>query len=393
MVDYSFLREIDEDIRNERLGRLWSRYGLYVVCFVAFVIVCIIGYKFYDYSQLRRASLAGDAFLTAIALSDDAIEASEKVDEVDSEISDTQSQIDRLRSDSQGSRSRAKSQLRSDRSGRQSISDSLRASGAPYLPALVIQPDSVLSATEDIFDILAESDPTLTQSEEASLDDAERRRLDAVRDEQDSESAALTALLDIESGSSSIYSAMAQLRRASILHERGDSSDALSVYDDLLSRSGVDENFRLIARLRSAFLLVDLGDVSDVESRVVSLMLSDDSPYISLAREALGLSYYKSGDYRRSAELFHEITDDTNAPRGLQGRARTMLELLSSRGILSPQQEALDAEAAEIAAAESEESESDDTATDDTATDDTATDDADTDTSTTDDSDSESSSN
>jgi hypothetical protein len=82
MVDRndSFLREVNEEIRRERLMRIWERYGVFLV---AGVLVLFVGVGVYQWNQSsRRASeeKAGASFEAAIRLAsegktDDALKA------------------------------------------------------------------------------------------------------------------------------------------------------------------------------------------------------------------------------------------------------------------------------------------------------------------------------
>ena len=46
-------REIDEELRRERLLQLWDKYGTYVVAAAVALVVGVIGYQYY---QSRRAA-------------------------------------------------------------------------------------------------------------------------------------------------------------------------------------------------------------------------------------------------------------------------------------------------------------------------------------------------
>ena len=44
-ADDNFLREIAEDVKNENLKKLWDKYGLFVVLFVAVVLAVAVSYE------------------------------------------------------------------------------------------------------------------------------------------------------------------------------------------------------------------------------------------------------------------------------------------------------------------------------------------------------------
>ncbi len=60
-------REVEEDIRRDRLQQLWDKYGIYVIALVVGIIAltsAVVGWRAYTTSQAEQASLA---FATAVA--------------------------------------------------------------------------------------------------------------------------------------------------------------------------------------------------------------------------------------------------------------------------------------------------------------------------------------
>jgi hypothetical protein len=62
----ALLREVDEELRRERLTRLWDQYGTYVVALAALIIAGVGGYKYWQYSTLAAAQSAGSRYQTAL---------------------------------------------------------------------------------------------------------------------------------------------------------------------------------------------------------------------------------------------------------------------------------------------------------------------------------------
>ncbi len=63
-----FIREVDEEVRQERYERLWKRYGRFVVAgAVAIVLAAIAGVLWQNYQQQRREA-DSRAFIQAITL-------------------------------------------------------------------------------------------------------------------------------------------------------------------------------------------------------------------------------------------------------------------------------------------------------------------------------------
>lgn len=71
MSNESFIREVDEAVRQEEFKRLWNRYGLFVIAGAALIIAGVAGYKGWNYWQAQQAQDAGARFIGALILDED----------------------------------------------------------------------------------------------------------------------------------------------------------------------------------------------------------------------------------------------------------------------------------------------------------------------------------
>ena len=71
MSDSSFLREVDEAVRQEALKRLWDRYGLFVILGALLIVAGVAGYKGWGYWQAQQAAEAGARFTGALSLTEE----------------------------------------------------------------------------------------------------------------------------------------------------------------------------------------------------------------------------------------------------------------------------------------------------------------------------------
>jgi hypothetical protein len=70
MSDTNFLREIDEELRRDRLMKLWERYGIYAVAAAVLLVAAIGGWRAWQWHEARESAKAGAQFEQAVTLSD-----------------------------------------------------------------------------------------------------------------------------------------------------------------------------------------------------------------------------------------------------------------------------------------------------------------------------------
>lgn len=215
MSDDSFIREVNEQIRQERLSTFWQRFGKFVIAGVVVAVLATIGYVLWEHYRGVQAAADGDRYFAAVDLAT---------------AGDTQGSV--------------------------AAFEGLVADGVGAYPHL------------------------------------------------------------------------ARLRIASTLAASGDRVGALARLDEVAS-SGAPQPLRDVAAIRAAYLLVDDGTPDDVRQRVERLT-NEAEVLRHPAREALGLSFWRSGDGAAARPFFQQITEDLSAPQGLSQRARLMLEVIDA---------------------------------------------------------------
>lgn len=68
MSDDSFIREVDEELREDTLKKLWQAYGLYIVGAAVAVVIGTAAWTGYDYWARSKANASGDQFSQALEL-------------------------------------------------------------------------------------------------------------------------------------------------------------------------------------------------------------------------------------------------------------------------------------------------------------------------------------
>ncbi|MBW8640236.1 tetratricopeptide repeat protein [Hoeflea sp. WL0058] len=218
MSDDSFFREVDEELRSDRMKSIWQRFGKYLIGLAILIVLATAGFRGYEYWSKSQASKSGDLFLEAITLSN-----------------------------------------------------------------------------------------------EGELDEA------------------LGVLRELEVDGYGSYDVLARMRAATVLADKEDFRGAIAEFVDVGRDNDVPKAIRDVSRVRAAYLLVDHGSYEDVSAQV-EVLSGADNPMRHSAREALGLSAWKNGNFSQAVEWFSLIVGDTDAPSNVRQRAEVMLDLMAAAG-------------------------------------------------------------
>jgi hypothetical protein len=63
-------QEVDEEVRRERLQKLWDRYGLYFIALAVLIVAGVGAWRGYQYYEAKKAAAAGAQFEQAAELSE-----------------------------------------------------------------------------------------------------------------------------------------------------------------------------------------------------------------------------------------------------------------------------------------------------------------------------------
>ncbi|MBX3576065.1 MAG: tetratricopeptide repeat protein [Rhizobiaceae bacterium] len=145
---------------------------------------------------------------------------------------------------------------------------------------------------------------------------------------------ALAALKALEDDGYGSYPLLARMRAGTVLYDKGDFTGAVSAFDAVSGDTSVPDSIRDMARLRAGLILVDHGSYADVSARVEPLN-NDTNTLRHAAREALGLSAWKAGNFADALTLLDKVSSDDTAPRNTRERATLLAELIRGSGSAS----------------------------------------------------------
>lgn len=63
-------REVDEEVRREKLQQLWERHSNLIVSFALLVVLAVAGWRGYEWWELKKAAESGTQFEAAIQLAE-----------------------------------------------------------------------------------------------------------------------------------------------------------------------------------------------------------------------------------------------------------------------------------------------------------------------------------
>lgn len=72
MVEDSFIDEVSQELKQEKILALWRKYGRYVLITASLLLLSVIIYQIYSYAVERKTEKLGDSMLSALTLADSA---------------------------------------------------------------------------------------------------------------------------------------------------------------------------------------------------------------------------------------------------------------------------------------------------------------------------------
>lgn len=143
------------------------------------------------------------------------------------------------------------------------------------------------------------------------------------------------ALLALASDAPAGYRMLARFRAAAETGLQAPEAGA-KAFDTLAGDGALGADLQGLARLRAAALRLD-GDDPKAGATALESLAAPASPWRHSARELLGLSALKRGDYDGAGRWFEQIATDRETPQGLRGRLEIYSALVAG-GPVQPTQ-------------------------------------------------------
>jgi hypothetical protein len=131
------------------------------------------------------------------------------------------------------------------------------------------------------------------------------------------------------------YRLLARFRLAAELGQKT-AEDGAKAYDALAADAAVPSLWQDLARLRAAVLRFDTAEASAIRPALERLA-APTNPWRHTAREMLGLSGLKAGDYDFAGRWFDQIAADRDTPQGLRARLELYTALVAAGPVQTTQ--------------------------------------------------------
>lgn len=135
------------------------------------------------------------------------------------------------------------------------------------------------------------------------------------------------AMQAITKGTSQGYAALAQLALSAEAVKAGNAAEALSGYEAVAARTGIDPVIRDFARLQIAALKLDSADFTEMQNRLKDLT-TDASPWRYAARELAGVAALHAGKLEDARKSLEPLVNDVNAPQGVRERSGALMAMV-----------------------------------------------------------------
>ncbi len=139
--------------------------------------------------------------------------------------------------------------------------------------------------------------------------------------------AAHAQLADIGDPGSGGYALLAGFQRANLLLEAGDRAGAIALWDEIATASRAGSAFQGMATLLSVMHQLEEGDPDALRGRLAPLT-GGGQAYRATALELQAVLALRQGQRGEARNLYQQLADDLEAPRGLRARAAEMAAAL-----------------------------------------------------------------
>ena len=142
--------------------------------------------------------------------------------------------------------------------------------------------------------------------------------LELVRDNE--EVMAKNIFIEI-SGASTGYGGLSLFNLSNLSYNNGNYDEALMYLKKASQNEEISKKIRDFAILRSGFIMLERNRIEEIEE-TLGVLLNDGAAFSFHAKEIIALAYHRDGRYKKSSEIFKEISNDASAPSTISVRAK-----------------------------------------------------------------------
>lgn len=142
--------------------------------------------------------------------------------------------------------------------------------------------------------------------------------LELVRDNE--EVMAKNIFIEISEASTG-YGGLSLFNLSNLSYNNGNYDEALMYLKKASQNEEISKKIRDFAILRSGFIMLEKNRIEEIEE-TLGVLLNDGAAFSFHAKEIIALAYHRDGRYKKSSEIFKEISNDASAPSTISVRAK-----------------------------------------------------------------------
>lgn len=142
--------------------------------------------------------------------------------------------------------------------------------------------------------------------------------LELVRDNE--EVMAKNIFIEISEASTG-YGGLSLFNLSNLSYNSGNYDEALMYLKKASQNEEISKKIRDFAILRSGFIMLEKNRIEEIEE-TLGVLLNDGAAFSFHAKEIIALAYHRDGRYKKSSEIFKEISNDASAPSTISVRAK-----------------------------------------------------------------------
>ena len=127
-----------------------------------------------------------------------------------------------------------------------------------------------------------------------------------------------------------VYSAIANMRKASLFVKEGKNSEATGIYKDISEDETTPSEIKELSEIIYLQNAIEVNNDHSLLSRLQELAKGQGA-FKHSAQELLAFSKLKAGEYKEAKKIFEDLSSDVKTPTRMRGRSEEMINAINTK--------------------------------------------------------------